>query len=153
MPTIVKIVLCKSKAEIATICAHVLIFPNWFAATTSPVPARIKRRPVTANSRLIITITIQDGANSSSTNRINAAEDSLSKEEEQLKNVIARLDKLDENNEAVLFNKLQSEYTTIVNARTKNNFAPAILPLPIETFKWKEVGTVRWQDVVKYLFY
>ena len=82
-----------------------------------------------------------------------AAEDSLSKEDEQLKNVIARLDKSDKNNEAVLFNKFQSEYTTIINARTKNNFAPAILPLPLETFTWKEVGTVRWQDVVKYLFY
>ena len=31
--------LCNNKAEIATICAHVLIFPSMFAATTSPVPA------------------------------------------------------------------------------------------------------------------
>ena len=44
MPTNVKIVLCKNNAEIATICAHVLILPSWFAATTSPSPAKIKRK-------------------------------------------------------------------------------------------------------------
>ena len=33
-----------NKEEIAIICVHILILPNWFAATTSPSFARIKRR-------------------------------------------------------------------------------------------------------------
>ena len=75
------------------------------------------------------------------------------KEDEQLKNIQTRLNASDKNNEAVIFNRLQSDYTTILSARTKNIHAPAFLPLPLETFSRKEIGTIRWQDVVKYLFY
>ena len=67
---------CNKYAAIAIICVHVLIFPSWFAATTSPVPASTRRKPVTANSRLIITITIQAGTYCISTNVISAAETS-----------------------------------------------------------------------------
>ena len=74
-------------------------------------------------------------------------------EGEQLKSLLARLGDSDKNNEAILFNRFQSDYTTILNARTKNIYAPAFLPLPLESFSWKNVGTIRWQDVVKYLFY
>lgn len=75
------------------------------------------------------------------------------KENEQLKNLQARLGNLDNNNDVVIFKRLQSDYTTILNTRTKNIYAPAFIPLPLESFSWKEVGPIRWQDVVKYLFY
>ena len=55
-----KKILCSSNAEIATICVHIFIFPSCFAATTSPSSAKIKRSPVTANSRLIIKMTIHE---------------------------------------------------------------------------------------------
>src|SRR5699024_12144586 len=46
----------------AKICETVLSFPILLADNTTPSPEATKRKPVIANSLLIITITIQEGA-------------------------------------------------------------------------------------------
>lgn len=102
---------------------------------------------------------VNDSEDENNTENQTAEEDSVvaeatpAKEAEQLKNFQARLKAFDKNNEAVIFSRLQSDYTTILSERTKNIHAPAFLPLPFESFSKKEIGTIRWQDVVKYLFY
>ena len=72
--------------------------------------------------------------------------------EDQLETIKKRLDS-NENQDVIVFNRLESEYTTILSERTRNVNAPAFLPLPMERFSITEIGTIRWQDVLKYLFY
>src|SRR5699024_12545675 len=60
----------------ATICETVLILPMLLAANTTPSPEATKRKPVIANSLLIITITIQAGASCNSINIIKTADNS-----------------------------------------------------------------------------
>src|SRR5699024_3945112 len=60
----------------AKICETVLSLPILLAANTTPSPEATKRKPVIANSLLIITITIQTGAICNSISIIKAADTS-----------------------------------------------------------------------------
>src|SRR5690625_7951810 len=68
--------LCSNNKIIAKIWVTVFNFPILLAANTIPSPAATNLSPVTANSRLIIIITIHAGASPISTSKINAAETS-----------------------------------------------------------------------------
>ena len=55
------------------ICAVVLNFPHQLAAITIPLSEAIRRKPLIANSRLMIIMTIHAGSLPSSTRQIIAA--------------------------------------------------------------------------------
>lgn len=53
--------------------------------------------------------------------------------------------------DVTVFTSLLDENTILLDGTARNIYAPTFRPYPIDTYKWENVGEVRWQDIVKFI--